>query len=184
MFDLMQNILLIFIEAICCKIFFETFGKIRHKGWINIIQVMLLLGSMCLYSYALSEYFVLRQIIAISVFSLFMLWHIKISLKKSFILAILFDALLLAMDYLIYLICRWFSLSNESLGQQYDIGFALVYLLAKVILFFAVLIIRKRFGKKSIEMMLDTEWLRFLFFPVFIIVAISAMLSVFDMCRQ
>ena len=43
MFDLMQNILLIFIEAICCKIFFETFGKIRHKGWINIIQVMLLL---------------------------------------------------------------------------------------------------------------------------------------------
>lgn len=31
MFDLMQNILLIFIEAICCKIFFETFGKIRHK---------------------------------------------------------------------------------------------------------------------------------------------------------
>lgn len=72
MFDIMQNALLIFIEAICCKIFFETFGKIRHKGWINIIQVMLLVGSMCLYSYALSEYFVLRQIIAISVFSLFM----------------------------------------------------------------------------------------------------------------
>lgn len=29
------------------------------------------------------------------------------------------------------------------------------------------------------EMMLDTEWLRFLFFPVFTIAAISAMLSVF-----
>ena len=179
MFDLIQNVLLIFIEAMCCKSFFETFGKIRHKGWINIIQVLLLLSSMCFYSYGLSEYFVLRQIVAISVFSVFMLWHVKISLKKSFALAILFDALLLAMDYLIYLISKWFSLSSESLGQQYAIGLTLASLLAKVILFFIVLIIRKQFGKKSMEMMLDTEWLRFLFFPVFTIAAISAMLSVF-----
>lgn len=35
MFDLIQNVLLIFIEAMCCKTFFETFGKIRHNGWIN-----------------------------------------------------------------------------------------------------------------------------------------------------
>ncbi len=105
MFDLIQNVLLIFIEAMCCKTFFETFGKIRHNGWINLIQVMLLFYSMCFYSYTLSEYFVLRQVVAISVFSVLMFWHIKISLKKSFILAILFDALLLAMDYLIYLIC-------------------------------------------------------------------------------
>lgn len=179
MFDLMRNVLLIFIEATCCRIFFETFGEIRRKGWINFIQGLLLLGSMCFYSYGLSEYFVLRQIVAISVFSVFMLWHVKISLKKSFALTILFDALLLAMDYLIYLISRWFSLSSESLGPQYAIGLTLASLLAKVILFLIVLIIRKQFGKKSMEMMLDTEWLRFLFFPVFTIVAVSAMLSVF-----
>lgn len=179
MFELMQSVLLIFIEAMCCKSFFETFGEIRHKGWINFIQVLLLLSTMCFYSYGLSEYFTVRQIIAISVFSIFMLWHVKISLKKSLVLAILFDALLLAMDYLIYLISRWFSLSSESLGQYYGIGLALVYLLSKVILFFVVLIIRKQFGKKSMEMMLDTEWLRFLFFPIFTIAAISAMLSVF-----
>lgn len=179
MFELLQNVLLIFIEAMCCKSFFETFGEIRHKGWINLIQVLLLLSSMCFYSYSLSEYFVPRQIVAISVFSIFMFWHVKISLKKSFVLAILFDALLLAMDYLLYLISRWFSLSSESLGQQYAIGLTLASLLSKVILFLVVLIIRKQFGKKSMEMMLDTEWLRFLFFPVFTIAAISAMLSVF-----
>lgn len=179
MFNLMRNVLLIFIEATCCRIFFETFGEIRRKGWINFIQGLLLLGGMCFYSYYLSEYFVLRQIVAISAFSVFMLWHVKISLKKSFALAILFDALLLAMDYLIYLISRWFSLSSESLGQQYATGLTLASLLAKVILFFIILIIRKQFGKKSMEMMLDTEWLRFLFFPIFTIVAISAMVSVF-----
>lgn len=179
MFELMQSILFIFIEIVCCKIFYETFGEVRYKGWINTIQFILLLGSIFILSFAFSEYFVIRQISGILLFSVFMLWHVKISLKKSFVLAILFDALLLAMDYLIYLISRWFSLSSESLGRQYEIGLALVYLLAKVILFFVVLIIRKLFGKKSMEMMLDTEWLRFLFFPIYTIAAIYAMLTVF-----
>jgi len=38
MFELMQSVLLIFIEIMCCKIFYETFGEIRYKGWINIIR--------------------------------------------------------------------------------------------------------------------------------------------------
>ncbi|MDE6233190.1 MAG: GHKL domain-containing protein [Lachnospiraceae bacterium] len=180
MFDLMQSAVFIFIEMVCCKIFYETFGEVRHKGWINTIQFVLLLGSISILSFGFSEYFVIRQIFGILLFSVFMLWHVKISFKKSLVLAILFDALLLAMDYLIYLISRWFSLSSESLGQKYEIGLALVYLLAKVILFLVVLIIRKKFGKKSMEMMLDTEWLRFLFFPVFTIASIYAMLTVFE----
>lgn len=179
MFGLMQSVLLIFIEMMCCKIFYETFGEVRYKGWINMIQFVLLLGSISFLSFSIFEYFVIRQISGILLFSVFMLWHVKISLKKSFVLAVLFDALLLAMDYLIYLISRWFSLSNESLEQQYEFGLALASLLAKVILFFIILIIRKQFGKKSMEVMLDTEWLRFLFFPVFTIAAISAMLSAF-----
>ena len=169
-----------FIELICCKIFFETFGKIRYKGWINIMQFVLLLVSICFLSYSFSRHFVIRQIAIILTVSIFMLWHVKISLRKSFVLAILFDALLLALDYLIYMISRWIPLDSELLGQQYVIGRSLVYLLGKVILFFIILVIRKKFGKKSMEMMLDTEWLRFLFFPVFTIVAISAMLSVFE----
>ena len=166
MFGLMQSVLLIFIEIMCCKIFYETFGKVRYKGWINVMQFILLLGSMCL-------------IAIILIFSAFMVWHVKISFKKSFVLAILFDALLLAMDYLIYSVNRWFSLGSELLGQQYQVGQVLVSLLAKIILFFLILIIRKWFGKKIMEMMSDTEWLRFLFFPLFTIATISAMLSVF-----
>lgn len=176
----MQSILLIFIEIMCCKIFYETFGKIRYKGWINIMQFVLLLGSMCLIAYGFSEHFTIRQIAIILMFSVFMLWHVKISLKKSFVLAILFDALLLAMDWLVYLIIGWLSLGRNLSEQQYETGAFLAYLLVKVILFFLILVIRKKFGKKSMEMMLDTEWLRFLFFPIFTIAAISAMLSVFE----
>lgn len=179
MFDLMQNVSLMFIEIMCCKIFYETFGKVRYKGWINILQFVLLLSNICFLSYSLSGYFLIRQATGILLFSVFMLWHIKISLKKSFVLAVLFDALLLAMDYLVFLIIGWLSLGMDMSEQQYEIGGVLAYLLVKVILFFLILIIRKEFGKKSIEIMLDIEWLRFLFFPIFTIVSISAMLSVF-----
>lgn len=179
MFELMQSILLIFIEIMCCKIFYETFVEVRYKGWINIIQFVLLLNGMCIFAYVYSEYFIIRQIFIILMFSIFMLWHAKIRIKKSVVLAILFDALLLTLDYLSYLISRWIPLDSNSLGQQYGSGRMLVYLLGKVILLFLILIIRKKFGKKSMEMMSDTEWLRFLFFPVFTIAAISAMLSVF-----
>lgn len=82
MIDLMQNVLLIFIEVMCCKSFFETFGAIRYKGWINFIQILLLLSSMCFYSYGFSEYFVLRQIIAISVFSVFMFCMLELASKN------------------------------------------------------------------------------------------------------
>ena len=179
MFDFMQNVLLIFVEAMCCGSFFETFGEMRHKGWMNFIQVLLLWGSMCLYSYGLSGYFVPRQMAAIAVFSAFMLWHVRISPKKSFALAILFEALLLAMDYLAYLIIGRLFLGRALSERQYGNEAVLVYLLEKVTLFFLILIIRRQFGEKSRETMLDTEWLRLLFFPVFTIAAISAMLAVF-----
>jgi len=180
MFDLMQSVLLIFIEMMCCKIFYETFGEVRHKGWINTIQFILLLGCICFLSFRFSEHFVIRQIVGILMFSIFMLWHVRISLKKSFVLAVLFDALLLAMDSLAFLIMGWLSLDTKISDQQHKIASVLAYLLVKVIMFFLILVIRKRFAKKSMEKMLDTEWLRFMFFPVFTIVTISVMLSVFE----
>lgn len=180
MFELMQSVLLIFIEIMCCKIFYETFGKVRYKGWVNAIQFALLLGSVCLIAFGFSKNFIIRQIANILTLSVFMLWHVKISLKKSFVLAVLFDALLLAMDYLVYLIIGWLALGSNLSEQLYGTGAVLAYLLVKVILLFLILVIRKQFGKKSIEMMLDTEWLRFLFFPVFTIAVIHAMLSVFE----
>jgi hypothetical protein len=109
-----------------------------------------------------------------------MLWYVKISFKKSFVLAVLFEALLLAMDYLVVLVIGWMSLRGEMSRQQYEIGGILAYLLVKIILFLVILIIRNQWGIKSLEMMVDTEWLRFLFFPVFTIAVISAMLPVFE----
>lgn len=83
---------------------------------------------MCFPAYGLSKHFTIRQIANILLFSIFMLWHVKLSLKKSVVLAILFDALLLAIDFLIFLITRWIPLDIEFLGQRYEIGRILIYL--------------------------------------------------------
>ncbi len=179
MFDHLQNILLTVFEILCYKIFFETFGKKRYKIWINIIQIVLLSGCSFLVVYVLANNFIARQIVIIIVFSAFMFLHIKISFQKAAILTILFQGLLLAVDYFVFSINSKLFSNNDIIKELYYVEGVLVVLLGKIILFLCVLIIRKQFGKKTTEMLVDTEWLRFLFFPVFTIAVISAMLSVF-----
>lgn len=45
MSDLLAEVLIIFFEVLCCKMFYEIFGEIRHRGWINIVQLIILEGS-------------------------------------------------------------------------------------------------------------------------------------------
>ena len=178
--DYLQNVLLIVFEVFCCKIFYETFGEKRYKGWVNVIQIFLLSGYSFLVAYALANHFIARQITMIIVFAAFMLWHIKISFQKSIALAVLFDGLLLAVDYFAFAINSKLFSNTDVIKEHYFVESVLVVLLGKIILFLCVLFIRKQFGKRSIEVLEDTEWLRFLVFPIFTIAVITAMLSQFS----
>lgn len=180
MFDSLPNVLMILFEVFCCKIFYEIFGKVRYKGWINAVQLILLIGSVYGVARGLENIFVLKQIVIIILFAAFMFWHMKISIKKSLILAVLYQGLLLIVDYIAFLIYSSGLFSNgESTGLQYMLENVLVVLLGKVLLYFSVLIIKKKFGEKSTEMLADSEWLKFLFFPIFTIAIIAAMFSGF-----
>lgn len=180
MFDSLPNVLMILFEVFCCKIFYEIFGKVRYKGWINAVQLILLIGSVYGVARGLENIFVLKQIVIILLFAAFMFWHMKISIKKSLILAVLYQGLLLIVDYIAFLIYSSGLFSNgESTGLQYMLENVLVVLLGKVLLYFSVLIIKKKFGEKSTEMLTDSEWLKFLFFPIFTIAIIVAMFSGF-----
>lgn len=180
MFDSLPNVLMILFEVFCCKIFYEIFGKVRYKGWINAVQLILLIGSVYGVARGLENIFVLKQIAIILLFAAFMFWHMKISIKKSLILAVLYQGLLLIVDYIAFLIYSSGLFSNgESTGLQYMLENVLVVLLGKVLLYFSVLIIKKKFGEKSTEMLADSEWLKFLFFPIFTIAIIVAMFSGF-----
>lgn len=179
MFDSLPSVLMIVFEVFCCKIFFEIFGKVRYKGWINALQLILLVGGVFGAAKCFENIFGLKQIAIILLFAAFMFWHMKISIKKSLILAVLYQGLLLAADYIAFLIYySGLASSGETTGLIYVLESVLVVLLGKMILFVCVLIIKKKFGKKSTEMLVDSEWLKFLFFPIFTIIMV-ALFSVF-----
>ena len=52
----------------------------------------------------------------------------------------------------------------------------MIIVLAKIILFLMVLLIRKKIGEKSSDVLSNTDWLRFIFFPIFTIFTIIALI--------
>lgn len=179
MSDFVVGILILFFEVLCNKIFCEIFGKVRFKGWINIVQLMVLEISVFLAAGTFSNNMILKQIVVVSIYAGVMLWHVKISVGKSYVLGLLYQAMLLSTDYLAYSINKEICSGNAVAGKQYSLENVLVILLGKAILFLGIIMIRRKIGKKSIEVLCDTDWLKVLVFPIFTIVIITSMLSFF-----
>lgn len=179
MSDLVPEILIIFFEVLCSKIFCEIFGKVRYKGWINVVQLMVFEIIVFASASALSNAMSLKQIIMALIYAVSMLWHVKISIRKSLVLGVLYQAMLMSTDYLAYSIGRELSLLDEVQGKQYNLENVLVILLGKAILFLGIIIVGRKLGKKSVEVLCDTDWLKLLIFPIFTIVIISSMLTFF-----
>lgn len=179
MSDFVVGILILFFEVLCSKIFCEIFGKVRFKGWINIVQLMVLEISVFLAAGTFSNNMILKQIVVASIYAGVMLWHVKISVGKSYVLGLLYQAMLLSTDYLAYSINKEICSGNAVAGKQYSLENVLVILLGKAILFLVIIIIRRKIGKKSIEVLCDTDWLKILVFPIFTIIIITSMLSFF-----
>ena len=181
MFVYIESILIIIFEILCCKLFYGAFGAKRYqeKDLINIMQILLLCVCAILSSYFLIGHFLIRQLFNVIIVSVVMYWHIRISYKKSVFLAILYEGLLLSSDYIAFSINTKLFSSNNITSQDYGTEGMLVTLFGKTILFLCILFIRKRFDKKTTDMLADSEWIRFLLFPIFTIVVISAILSSF-----
>lgn len=179
MSDLLAEILIIFFEVLCCDLFYKIFGKLRYKGLINIVQLVILECSVFIVAKTLSDLFIVKQIVMASIFALFMLWHIKINLKKSFILALLYQAMILSIDYLTYFISIELRLAGETAGRKYSLETVLIILLGKAIVFLCVFIIGRNLKKKHTDILVDIDWLKLLIFPIFTIIIIAAMISIF-----
>ena len=83
-----QSIMVIILEVICCKIFFESFAEKRSKN--NYRNYSIILGIVvCEYIIALLLYdkFALKQIFAIVVIAMFMCFYFKIHFRKAIILS-------------------------------------------------------------------------------------------------
>ena len=163
-----QSIMMIILEVICCKIFFESFAEKRSKN--NYRNYSIILGIVvCEYVIASLFYdkFILKQILAIVAVAVFMCFYFKIHFGKAIILSLLFQALLLSVDYFtLWLNVSLFD-SIAEISRLHFVGGSLITVLGKIILFLVVLLIRKKVGGESSDVLRSTDWLRFNFFPSF-----------------
>lgn len=149
MFVYIQSLMIMMLEILCCKIFFEAFGIKREENncWKNY-SIVIGLTVLCYFiAMIFRDYFIVKQVFSIILITFFMLLYLKLSFGKAMILSALFESLLLVMDYFALLMNIYIFHNMEEVE------------------------------KKSLAMLADTEWLRFIFFPIFTICVITAMIK-------
>lgn len=178
MLNYILSIMLTALEIICCKIFFESFGKKRYENSTrNFVIILSTIISCFLVVLALYNKFIIKQILIIVMIALFMSVYVKVKLIKSIVLSLLFQGLLLSVDYLTLWVNLSLFKSLADINESHLIGASMIVVLAKIILFITVVIIRKKTGDKTADVLSNADFLRFMFFPIFTIFTIIALID-------
>lgn len=177
MLTYVESILVIIMETVCCKLFYEAFAKKRNEDRLNdYLFIVLLSGTNFMLVYFVGQNMLVKQILIILVTGLIMFMYADIKLWKSFCIALLFQSLLLAVDYMFYL---YYLFMNERISLSfsgYEFSGDLSDALAKLTLFMTVLFLKTKIAKGDAEDILKgAEWLRFIIFPIFSILVLCAM---------
>lgn len=181
MFHYISSGAIIILELICCKIFFGSFCDEQSEQ--NKWRKLFLAGVFFVLDYAcillLAQKFILKQIVIICLFSIIMYLYYKVSIGKALVLSALYQGLLLFVDYIAYIANSSFFWEKTVLRTGGTLAESLIIVFGKILLFLCVLFIRKKIGKKSTEGLADAEWIRFLFFPIFTIITVAAIIMAF-----
>lgn len=165
--------LIVPLEVICCKIFFETFCMDKK---IKRLHSVLFWGLLCIFIYIPAIFFVnsvlLKQIAVIGIIAVATKTYWKITYKKSFMLTFLFQSLVLMADYITVIINSSILMGNINPTVQ-----AFLILLTKMVLFLMVIIIKSILKQSQLKFLDDVAWIKFLFFPLFTICIIIAFIS-------
>lgn len=173
MVDIIQSLLIVFFEMICCRIFFDTFFRNNAGSLMKLVQIVLLTLCMTMAALVLNDSFWLRQFIAINIEAWFMYWMYKDNLKKIYVLTFFFQGILLAIDSLVLAVTSRFFVNEALPESEYIVPAMMVVAFGKIFLFLCVLIIQRLFGKKIIGVITGKDWIKLLCFPAFTILILS-----------
>lgn len=168
-------------ELLCCKLFFEIFCRESRKEEKKRQTVWFLSMIVAVYMdiVLLRNQLLIKVITIIVIITYIMYRYFKISIKKSLVITLLFESLVFVVDYIAYAVCTELFLNEEMIEQEHMLEANLIIVFAKMVLFLCILLLRKMFDKKEAGVLRDAEWLKFMIFPMFTIIAIVALLAVF-----
>lgn len=172
------SLFIVVFEMICCKMFFDSFSLLDGKNKrANVLFVVSMIIVTYLLAFLLYRWFLIKEIaMAISITLLVRKFY-NISFAKGFTLSILYLGLLIATDSIAYAI-------NTGIGQMDNLGSNLVIAFGKMLLFICILTIRRLYKKSRTTVLSDSEWIQFIVFPLFTVVAIAIMMSEFPYIEE
>ncbi|MCI7322674.1 MAG: ATP-binding protein [Lachnospiraceae bacterium] len=172
-----QSFLILVLEILCCKIFYETFAERRRQSKALDGVVLAALASVGFLAVnLLSQKLIPKTVAAVFIIAAAMYVIFRITFVKSVILSALFQALTMVVDYLALLTAVGLFGSTKEIEKTHFIEGTLTIVLSKAILFLCVVMIRRVVGKKDAALLKDTEWLKFIFFPLFSICTLLGMI--------
>jgi len=174
MYYYIQSFLIVLIETICCKFFYDIFSENKEKIPHHIKGITILMLSLLTYIVAMifSRNFIVKQVGVIILTAGMMLIYTKVSLKKSIILSVLFQSLLLIADFITVIMDTSLLKGGDSTNE---LRYSIIVMLSKSVLFVLIICIGKFFQDKKTEYIKEKEWVKFLFFPVFVICMMMAL---------
>ena len=173
----MQTVILIFIEALCCKIFFDTFlaKKFFQRRWISKIFFGVLLTGFIGISFLSAENPIVKAMFAIILISIIVYIQYRIGSVQTLFLSIVYYGLLISIDMIMLTVIQFTFDSRVKEIFNDPIKITILALMCKTILFLVIIFLNKVFKPYgSFNLITDKEWIRFLFFPIITIVCMFA----------
>ena len=179
MFDSVCNLMIIIFEAMCCKLFFDTFLEHRENRKFISFGLLILFNYFYTFWDYLALHIIQKQILVAITLMFCMYLYVNAKINRVIIVSILFQGLLLAMDCITYIIYSTLFPNNDFMQQREIVQSLSIIVFGKVLLFLCIIAIRRKIWKGKAGILGETEWIKFLFFPIFTIIVTIAMFSYF-----
>lgn len=172
-----QAIVLTFIEALCCELFFGTFLKIKNTGtkWKNyIIFFILFIGFIGIASLSVDVYMIKALL---SIIFICVIMNIKYDgrIINVLFLSCVYYGLVICIDRIMLTFVHYFLAPYEDSIFEDSIKTIVLALLCKIILFICIMVINRLFKpQNNFYLIPNNEWLRFICFPVITMVCMTA----------
>lgn len=182
MFEILNNFSVMTLEVICNRIYFGAFFKDKKSIDKRKSILFLLLQAFSFFSvgYLFRDYFILREILVLIVMIAIMYLLKDGKILKIFLASVIFMLILILLDFItlgmIYALFEQFDVNDvgNTLAGRLSV------IIEKTILLLIVLSLKMRSDKRKGMGLVETEWIRFVFFPIFTVIASLSMTVAFS----
>lgn len=174
-----QGILIVFVEAVCCILFFGVFSERRYtKRPVVLLLNCLTVLAIILSVFLLDDHLIAKVFVIVPLVSVLMAVSMKLKLWKAAAISLLFFGALGAIDIIFYLLMSSVRDLLVTMDPDITINASLFTALSKLVDFWVVIWLRKHLSKSAAEKNItDSEWIRFMVFPIFTLTLIIAMMG-------